>query len=87
MIRAAIARLVEGKDLSREEAAGVMHAIMRGEATQAQIGSFLTGLRMKGETPGEIAAFAGVLREHAITVRPNVPGMLVDTCGTGGDGA
>lgn len=87
MIRAAIARLVEGRDLSREEAAGVMHAIMRGEATQAQIGSFLTGLRMKGETPGEIAAFAGVLREHAITVRPNVPGMLVDTCGTGGDGA
>jgi anthranilate phosphoribosyltransferase len=87
MIKAAIARLVEGRDLSREEAAGVMHAIMRGEATQAQIGSFLTGLRMKGETPGEIAAFAGVLREHAITVRPNVPGMLVDTCGTGGDGA
>jgi anthranilate phosphoribosyltransferase len=87
MIRAAIARLVEGRDLSREEAAGVMHAIMRGEATQAQIGSFLTGLRMKGETPGEIAAFAGVLREHAITVRPDVPGMLVDTCGTGGDGA
>ena len=85
MIRAAIARLVEGRDLSREEAAGVMHAIMRGEATQAQIGSFLTGLRMKGETPGEIAAFAGVLREHAITVRPDVPGMLVDTCGTGGD--
>ena len=87
MIRAAIARLVEGRNLSREEAAGVMHAIMKGEATQAQIGSFLTGLRMKGETPGEIAAFAGVLREHAVTVRPNVPGMLVDTCGTGGDGA
>jgi anthranilate phosphoribosyltransferase len=87
MIKAAIARLVEGRDLSREEAAGVMHAIMRGEATQAQIGSFLTGLRMKGETPGEIAAFSGVLREHAITVRPDVPGMLVDTCGTGGDGA
>jgi len=87
MIRAAIARLVEGRDLSREEAAGVMHAIMRGEATQAQIGSFLTGLRMKGETPGEIAAFAGVLREHAITVHPNVQGMLVDTCGTGGDSA
>ncbi len=87
MIRAAIASLVEGRHLSREEAAGVMNAIMRGEATQAQIGSFLTGLRMKGETPGEIAAFAGVLREHAITVRPDVPGMLVDTCGTGGDGA
>jgi anthranilate phosphoribosyltransferase len=87
MIRAAIARLVEGRHLSREEASGVMNEIMRGEATQAQIGSFLTGLRMKGETPGEIAAFAGVLREHAITVRPDVPGMLVDTCGTGGDGA
>ena len=87
MIREAIARLVEGRHLSKEEAAGVMNAIMRGEATQAQIGSFLTGLRMKGETPGEIAAFAGVLREHAITVRPDVPGMLVDTCGTGGDGA
>ena len=87
MIKAAIARLVEGRDLSREEAAGVMHAIMRGEATQAQIGSFLTGLHMKGENPGEIAAFAIVLREHAITVHPNVQGMLVDTCGTGGDGA
>jgi anthranilate phosphoribosyltransferase len=87
MIREAIAHLVEGRHLSKEEAAGVMNAIMRGEATQAQIGSFLTGLRMKGETPGEIAAFAGVLREHAITVHPDVPGMLVDTCGTGGDGA
>jgi anthranilate phosphoribosyltransferase len=87
MIREAIARLVEGRHLSKEEAAGVMNEIMRGEATQAQIGSFLTGLRMKGETPGEIAAFAGVLREHAITVRPDVPGMLIDTCGTGGDGA
>jgi anthranilate phosphoribosyltransferase len=87
MIRAAIAQLVKGRDLSREEAAGVMQAIMTGEATQAQIGSFLTGLRMKGETPGEIATFAAVLREHAITVHPDVQGMLVDTCGTGGDGA
>jgi anthranilate phosphoribosyltransferase len=64
-----------------------MNTIMNGEATQAQLGSLLTALRIKGETPDEIAAFARVMREHAITVRPEVQGTLVDTCGTGGDGS
>ncbi len=82
-----LARIIDHQDLSPAEATGIMDAIMAGSATQAQIGSLLTGLRMKGETPDEIAAFASVLRDHAITVRPNVSGMLVDTCGTGGDGA
>lgn len=83
----AIAKLVERRDLTEMEAAAVMGAIMEGRATQAQIGSFLTALRMKGETPAEIAAFARVMREHAIMVRPKVAETLVDTCGTGGDGA
>ena len=60
---------------------------MDGQATQAQIGGFLAGLRMKGETPEEIAAFARVMRAHAVSVSPEVSGTLVDTCGTGGDGA
>ncbi|MCX6690192.1 MAG: anthranilate phosphoribosyltransferase [Methanoregula sp.] len=83
----AIRTLVEKQDLTPEEARVVMETLMEGRATQAQIGGFLTALRMKGETPDEIAAFARVMREHAIMVRPRVQGTLVDTCGTGGDGA
>jgi anthranilate phosphoribosyltransferase len=83
----AIARVVEGMDLTSAEAAAVMVSIIEGQATPAQAGAFLTALRMKGETPVEIAAFARVMRDHAVTVRPGVPGTLVDTCGTGGDGA
>ncbi len=83
----AIRKLVEKQDLTPEEARVVMETLMEGRATQAQIGGFLTALRMKGETPDEIAAFARVMREHAIMVRPRVQGTLVDTCGTGGDGA
>ena len=64
-----------------------MNEIMEGKATPAQIGGFLTALRVKGETPEEIAAFARVMRNHAISIKPRVPGTLVDTCGTGGDGA
>ncbi len=82
-----IAKLVEGKDLTRDEAATMMTTIMEGYATQAQIGSILTALRIKGETPAEIASFARVMREHAVMVRPQTQGLLVDTCGTGGDGA
>ena len=82
-----IAKLVEGKDLTRDEAATMMTIIMEGYATQAQIGSILTALRIKGETPAEIASFARVMRDHAVMVRPQTQGLLVDTCGTGGDGA
>ena len=86
-MKEAIAHVMEGHDLAPSEAAAVMDEIMNGQATPAQIGGFLTALRMKGETPDEIAAFARVMRDHAISVRPQVSGTLVDTCGTGGDGA
>ncbi len=83
----AINRLADHQDLTTEEASGVMDVIMDGRASQAQIGAFLLALRMKGETPREIAAFAVVMRRHAVPVRPSVEGMLVDTCGTGGTAA
>lgn len=85
-IREAISRLIERKDLAPEEAGRVMGAIMGGNTTQSQIGAFLTALRMKGETPEEIAAFARVMRHHAVMVAPATRKTLVDTCGTGGDG-
>jgi anthranilate phosphoribosyltransferase len=82
----AIKTVIEEEDLSSEEMTDVMRLIMTGEATPAQIGGFLVGLRMKGETVDEIAAAAGVMRELAAKV--DVPGEhMVDTCGTGGDGA
>ncbi len=83
---AAIRRVTEGQDLSGEEMTQVMRAIMTGEATPAQIGGFLIGLRMKGETVDEIAAAAKVMRELADKVDVSGP-HLVDTCGTGGDAA
>ncbi len=83
----AIRRLVEKQNLTPVEARAVMDTIMEGRATPAQIGGFLIALRMKGETPAEIAACARVMREHAIMINPCVQGTLVDTCGTGGDGA
>jgi len=85
-MKEAIATVVEKQDLTPADAEAVMDEIMTGQATQAQIGGFLAGLRMKGETPEEIAAFARVMRAHAVLVSPNVSGTLVDTCGTGGDG-
>ncbi|HVP96538.1 anthranilate phosphoribosyltransferase [Methanoregula sp.] len=86
-MKEAIATVVEGRDLAPAQAAAVMNVMMEGRATPAQIGGFLTALRAKGETPEEIAAFARVMRDHAVHVKPHVAGMLVDTCGTGGDGS
>lgn len=83
MIREAIERLASGQDLAREEAAQVMSEIMEGEATAAQLGAFLTALRVKRETAEEMAGMAAVMRERALRV--DVEGPLVDTCGTGGD--
>ncbi|HVM69143.1 MAG TPA: hypothetical protein VM204_04825, partial [Gaiellaceae bacterium] len=85
MIVEAISRLLDGRDLPRETAREVMGEIMRGEATPAQIGGFLVGLRLKGETPAEIAGCAEAMREHVLPVRPRRDD-LVDTAGTGGDG-
>lgn len=84
MIREAIARLVEGGSLTAEEAAAVMGEIMEGQATPAQIGALVTALRMKGETPEEIAGFAVAMRERAVRITPQVP-VFVDVVGTGGD--
>jgi anthranilate phosphoribosyltransferase len=85
-IRAALAKVIEGQDLSSGEMTAVMAEILRGEATPAQIGGFLVGLRMKGETVEEITAAARVMREFATHVAVSKH-HLVDTCGTGGDGA
>ena len=85
IMQSAIRKLVERQDLTEAEAGAAMKCIMSGEATQAQIGGFLTALRMKGETIAEITAFARVMREFAARITPRVKGVLVDTCGTGGD--
>lgn len=82
----AIRTVTEGKDLNSDDMRAVMRTIMTGEATPAQIGGFLIGLRMKGETVDEIAAAAEVMRELATHVGVSGP-HLVDTCGTGGDDA
>ena len=84
MIKEAIAKLVERTDLSRKECETVMGEIMEGRASAAQISAFLIALRMKGETPDEIAGCAKAMRAKATTVRLG-PGPAVDTCGTGGD--
>jgi anthranilate phosphoribosyltransferase len=86
MIREAIASLIEGQNLTRAEAESVMNEIMEGAATPAQMASFLTALRMKGETVDEIAGCASVMREKAIRVTP-ARSDIVDTAGTGGDRA
>ena len=80
-----IQKLVEGKDLTAEGSEKAMESIMSGNATDAQIGSFLTALRMKGETATEIAAFARVMRKFSQKITPRVDETLVDVCGTGGD--
>jgi anthranilate phosphoribosyltransferase len=85
-IKQALARLADGRDLSLEEMKTVMGQIMNGEASDAQIGAFLMGLRLKGETVDEITGAVLVMRELASAV--NVTGEhLVDIVGTGGDGA
>jgi len=85
-MQTAIRAVTERRDLSSEQMTAAMRLIMTGEATPAQIGGFLVGLRMKGETVDEIAAAAGVMRELATRVELELS-HLVDTCGTGGDGA
>ncbi|MBF0293128.1 MAG: anthranilate phosphoribosyltransferase [Nitrospinae bacterium] len=85
-IKSAIARLIEKKDLAETDMVAVMEQIMTGGASEAQIGSFLTALRMKGETVDEITGAARVMREKALKVAAG-SGVVVDTCGTGGDGA
>lgn len=87
-LKAVIAEVINGRHLSMAQAEAAMDVIMRGEATPAQIGSYLTALRMKGETVEEIAGSARSMRTHVVGVdtAAGSDGMLVDTCGTGGDG-
>lgn len=83
-IKEAIDALVNHRrDLSEDDAAEVMRGIMTGEASPAQIGAFLAALRMKGETVDEVTGMARTMREHSLRVETE--GVVVDTCGTGGD--
>ena len=88
-IQEAIGKVVVGRDLTEQEMIEVMQEIMSGEATAAQIGSFITALRMKGETVDEIIGAVRVMREKATFIDTGVDvnrgGVLMDTCGTGGD--
>jgi anthranilate phosphoribosyltransferase len=84
-VQRALARLLDGHDLSRAEAREVMNEVMEGEATSAQIGGLLVALRLKGETADEITGCAEAMREHVLPVLPKRTD-LVDTAGTGGDG-
>jgi anthranilate phosphoribosyltransferase len=81
----ALARLLDGHDLSRAQARSVMNEVMEGDATPAQIGGLLVALRLKGETADEIAGCAEAMRSHVLAVKPRRDD-LVDTAGTGGDG-
>lgn len=84
MIENAIKNLAGGKSLTEEEAFITMGDIMKGNASEVQISAFLVALRMKGETPEEIAGLTRCMREQCIKIHP-CNGGLVDTCGTGGD--
>jgi anthranilate phosphoribosyltransferase len=86
MIRETIQQLMNGTSLDTAQAEAVMDEIMRGDATPAQIAGFLIALRTKGETPDEIAGCARAMRRAAVAVRPQRQDVI-DTCGTGGDGA
>lgn len=83
-MQSAIQSVISGNNLSASEMSHVMQLIMTGEATAAQVGGFLVGLRCKGETVEEITAAAEVMRELATHVNVSTE-YLVDTCGTGGD--
>ncbi len=85
-IQSAIQLILDGKDLSSDTISGCLKEIVEGTATLAQIAGLLIGLRRKGETVDEIAAFASTLRGYsAMKDRPRVNGRMIDMCGTGGD--
>ncbi len=84
-IKGALHRIGAGQDLTGEEMRSVMNVIMSGEASPSQIGAFLIGMRVKGETVGEIAAAVSIMREKMVPVE--APDDVMDIVGTGGDGA
>jgi anthranilate phosphoribosyltransferase len=85
VVKAALAAVVEGRQLSMDEAHGAMGAVMDGEATPSQLAALLVALRMRGETVEELAGFAAAMRERVLHV--DAPAGIIDTCGTGGDGS
>jgi len=85
-IHAALEVLLAGDELQPEVMQPAIRQVMAGEATPAQLGALLVALRMKGETPVEIAAAAATMREFAEMVQVDTALPLIDTCGTGGDG-
>lgn len=86
MVKQALARLVDGKNLDRREVAELFEELFEGHATPAQVGALIVALRMKGETPEEICGAAEVMRAKATWVRTPEGTVVLDTCGTGGDG-
>ena len=78
-------QIVEGRDLSVQEAESLLSEVFEG-ATDGEIGALLVALKMKGESVLEIAGLARAMRSSSVRISPRVPGPLVDTCGTGGDG-
>ncbi|MFH1856550.1 MAG: anthranilate phosphoribosyltransferase [Candidatus Omnitrophota bacterium] len=87
MIKESISKLIDKQDLTRQEMEAVMNEIMTGVATAAQIGAFLTALRLKGETVEEITGAAIVMREKAAKIDLKAENkIIIDTCGTGGSG-
>src|SRR5205807_7072884 len=85
MIKDAIAKVVDRVDLTEAEAEAVMREIMEGQATPAQIAGYVTALRMMGEVVDEITGSARAMRAKAVRIR-TTDSVVVDTCGTGGDG-
>jgi anthranilate phosphoribosyltransferase len=85
VVRAALARLVEGETLSMDDARAAMGAVMDGEATPSQLAALLMGLRMRGETVEELAGFAAAMRDRVLRV--DAPAGAIDVVGTGGDGS
>ncbi|MFP4241196.1 MAG: anthranilate phosphoribosyltransferase [Chitinispirillaceae bacterium] len=86
-IQDAIKMVIAGKNLTISEASSAFTAIMEGQASDSQIAAFIVGLRMKGETVEEITGAASVMRDKAVPIKPREGENLIDTCGTGGDGA
>lgn len=86
IIRESLNSLIEGRNLTEDQAASLMNEIMSGSATDAQIAALITALRIKGETVDEVTGFARVMREKATPVSSRHHELL-DTCGTGGDGS
>jgi len=87
MLKTALNHVLDGRDLSRRQAREALHAIMTGACEDVQIAALLAGLRTKGETGDELAGFAETMRAHATRVPIRRDGPVIDTCGTGGDGA